>query len=222
MRNFDEIYLTAIKERSKFNNLNSSASSLNSRIIEKSGELKSVVESIVTQSEAILVVNELLDKIASSRIKEVSELVTVALRTIFFDKKYSCEIYIDESRSSKTAEVILVEETDHGVLRSSVNTAIGGGIQVIIGFVLQVYYLNLYKQSKVMVIDEAFTQVSESYVPYLKIFINKLAEQLGFIFILITHDVRMVYGCHKAYEVIDGTVKEVSEQAARKIVGGDK
>jgi hypothetical protein len=82
----------------------------------------------------------------------------------------------------------------------------GFGVQSIIGFVLQIYFIIYHKLYPVLFLDEAFSTLSLEYIPYLKSLINSLSEKYNFIFVLITHDTRFMEISDKTYKVKDGKV----------------
>lgn len=60
-----------------------------------------------------------------------------------------------------------------------------------------------------MFLDEAFSNLSQQYLPYLRALINDLRDKYQFIFVLITHDPRLKEIADKTYEVNMGEVKLV-------------
>ena len=144
---------------------------------------------------------------SQEHIERIVDLLSYALQTIFFDREYSVEVVMGDKRNSKTAEFYLVDKTDDEVIRSPFEDSIGGGILAIVGFVLQVYYLGYLKQANIMFCDESFSQVSAQYIDPLIQFINELADTKKFIFVLISHDNRLIPYAKRTYEVTAGNVK---------------
>ena len=98
---------------------------------------------------------------SSEHIERVVNLLTYALQTVFFDKEYSVELLMGDKRNAKTAEFYLVENRDKQVVRTEFEDGIGGGIQVVVGFVLQVFYIEYFGLSPIMFLDESFSQLSD-------------------------------------------------------------
>ena len=69
-----------------------------------------------------------------------------------------------------------------------------------------------------MFLDESFSQLSDIYIPYLKEFLNQLADKMGFIFVLVSHDSRLVYGAKKTYLMENGEASLIDEKTAVKVV----
>ena len=77
--------------------------------------------------------------------------------------------------------------------------------------ILQVFYLGYLNQAPVLFMDESLSQVSSEYVPNLMSFIKELARQKGFIFVLVSHDTRIINYADKKYQVDQGIVTEVKD-----------
>lgn len=166
-------------------------------------------ESLNVQTLAIDTLKEIIDKLSQAHVERVVSLLTYALQSIFFDKNYSVEIVTSDKRNSKTADMILVEQTGESVIRAPFNEGIGGGVMAVCGLVLQVYYLNLLNQAPVIFLDEQLSQVSSEYIPTLMAFIKELSDKKNLIVVLVTHDQRIMQYADKTYLVEDGVVSEV-------------
>ena len=68
------------------------------------------------------------------------------------------------------------------------------------------YFIIYYKQYPILFLDEAFTQLSKQYLPYLKSLINDLANKYGFTFVLVTHDRDIMELADRTYLVDKGNV----------------
>lgn len=166
-------------------------------------------ESLNVQTLAIDTLKEIIDKLSQAHVERVVSLLTYSLQSIFFDKNYSVEIVTSDKRNSKTADMILVEQTGESVIRAPFNEGIGGGVMAVCGLVLQVYYLNLLNQAPVIFLDEQLSQVSSEYIPTLMAFIKELSDKKNLIVVLVTHDQRIMQYADKTYLVEDGVVSEV-------------
>ena len=83
----------------------------------------------------------------------------------------------------------------------------GMGVKTVISAILQMYYLQC-KGSKILMLDEKYSAVSEEYVPAFFEFLSKLCESLQFRIILITHDKRFLQYADKTYRIDKGVVNE--------------
>lgn len=181
----------AISLRAQIEQHRRSMDDLQMQYDEISDNLKKEKESSVIQNASIDILKTIIDRMSEEHIERIVDLLTYALQTIFFDRAYTVEIQVGDKRNSKVAELVLVEEKDGTKIRSPFDGGIGGGVLAVVGFILQVYYLGYLNQASIMFCDESFSQVSAQYVPTLMGFIKELAEQEGFIFVLISHDERL-------------------------------
>ena len=60
-------------------------------------------------------------------------------------------------------------------------------------------------------LDEAFSQVSDQYIPYLNQLLSGLKEAYGMIIVLITHDPRFSELADRTYDVSNGVYSLVEE-----------
>lgn len=208
---YEDLRTKAIGLDSDLKSLETSLKQFQSYRKQKESEIVTLREEYKLQEKSIIVMKELIDKLSQQHIKKLVDLLSFALKTIFYDKNYSVELKVENKRDSKSAQFFLVERIGGEVLRYDFEDGIGGGILAIVGFVLQVFYLGYFKLAKIIFCDESFSQISDQYIDGLMSFIHKLSEKKGFIFVLISHDKRLIDRGDKVYEVEDGVVKELSK-----------
>ena len=141
-------------------------------------------------------------------IEHIEKLLNSAVKTIFYDKDYSIKLEIAEFRNSNCLNILLIENTDEGEIVTDIKNN-GFGIQSIVGFILQVYFIMYHKLEPILFMDEAMSNLSSQYIPYFKELINALANQYNFHFVLVAHDVRFIDIADYKYEVKDGEVRKV-------------
>lgn len=217
---YEKLKVRAIRMSSAIEQHKRTALDLKQQFLDKKEELQKNQQSSLIQDSAIQTLKEIVDRMSSEHIERVVNLLTYALQTVFFDKEYSVELLMGDKRNAKTAEFYLVENRDKQVVRTEFEDGIGGGIQVVVGFVLQVFYIEYFGLSPIMFLDESFSQLSDVYIPYLKELLNQLADRLGFIFVLVSHDSRLIYGAKKTYLMNDGVATVVDEKTAVKVASG--
>lgn len=142
-----------------------------------------------------------IEKFSDSTIKNLETLLTISLQKIFFDREYAVVIKTVEKRNLRCAELYLVENDQ---LYSMENSSVAGGILVVVGFIIQVFYVANLTLSKIIFSDEAFTNISTKYLDPFFAFIQELSEQIGLTVVLITHDKRFVPYGQKVYSVNGG------------------
>lgn len=158
-------------------------------------KLKNVTSDYTIQQLSINALKEIIDKISGDHIRNINDFLNDALSFIFYDRDYKAQFVTSSKRNTKALELVLIEHNEgEEDLKIPIDggEGVGGGILAVIGFILQVYYLNYYKQANIMFCDESFTQVSSQYVPNLMAFIQKLNEEQDFILVLISHDERLI------------------------------
>jgi DNA repair exonuclease SbcCD ATPase subunit len=142
------------------------------------------------------------------------DLATRALQDIFGDE-FSFRLVPGEAGGQVTLEPVIRSEHDGEVIETPVLEARGGGMAVVVGFVLQLVMVLLTPSArKILFLDETFAFVSESYTDRLAEFIAKVARTKGVQVVMITHDrtfaqyadvkVRLVLGPDGVTRVFEG------------------
>jgi ABC-type iron transport system FetAB ATPase subunit len=173
-------------------------------------DLQKILQDQHTYELSIDTLKKMLDKLSHSQINHLSDLLNSAVSSIFFDRQYSIELQITELRNQNQLKILLHEDTPDGHIVSDINDN-GYGLKGIIGFILQVYFIIYYKQTPVLFLDEAFGNLSSQYLPYLKALMISLTNKYGFMFVLITHDERLMELADKSYRVKLGEVSLVND-----------
>lgn len=174
--------------------------------IKLSNELKETILKESNYEKAVDLMKKIIEGMSQSQINHLEELINSALETIFFDRQYFVELNVTELRNTNNLQIILNEINEEGQVIKTKLENNGYGVKSIIGFILQVYFILYYKQYPIMFLDEAFTNLSKQYLPYLKSLINDLAEKYNFIFVLVTHDTELMSLSDRTYLVDKGKV----------------
>ena len=140
-----------------------------------------------------------IDIIYERSIEELKTLLNSALATIFYDRDFSIDIELTDKRG-KSLQLKALEDGKPVNLKRGT----GMGVKTVISAILQMYYLQC-KGSKILMLDEKYSAVSEEYVPAFFEFLSKLCE---FRIILITHDKRFLQYADKTYRIDKGVVNE--------------
>ena len=207
IENYAAIYNKAIQIKSKYNTIENQLTEKNQQKQKLLSDMKNNMEKQLVYENSISYTKELLDLMSRSQIKHLEELLNSAVSTIFFDKNYRIEFEISEYRNSNCLTIYLIQTQSDG---TEIKTDIkdnGFGIKTIIGFVLQIYFIIFNKLSPVLFVDEAFGNLSTQYIPYLRSLLTSLTEKYGFIFVLISHDPRLIDIADKIYTVKNGEIK---------------
>lgn len=116
--------------------------------------------------------------------KRITGLVTSCLTAVFPDG-YTFDIIFERKRGKTEAKMVFLQDGEE----VDPTTAAGGGVLDIAAFALRVAVLVLsYPQRRrLLVLDEPFKFLSEEYRGMAAALIEKLADELGIQFIIVTH-----------------------------------
>ena len=175
----------------KLNTLRMDCQSLNS-------QLESIIEARQFYRKAIDVVYE-------RSVQELQDVVNSALSFIFKDRNLQIEIVLSDKRG-KSLNIVI---KDAGKV-VSLKRGMGMGVKCVISCILHIYYLQC-KGSKILMLDEAYSNISEDYVTHFFEFIRNLCHKLEFTFILITHDKRFIDYADRVYYINNGAVSLIKD-----------
>ena len=147
-------------------------------------------------------IDDLIDKFSETALKRLEDLLSLGLARIFQDRDYSVEIRVFEKRSAKCAELYLIDDGHAFLMRDS---CVAGGILVVVGFLIQVFYVANLDLAKILFLDEALSNISTQYLPNFFSFVKELSVQIGLTVVLITHDTRFLEYADRIYKVANGT-----------------
>ena len=207
IENYNALYNKAIQIKSKYETIEAQ---LNNREIEKeqlTDNMKNLLHKQMIYEDAISYMKELIDALSRTHINHLEKLLNSAVTTIFFDRKYKIQFEVSEYRNSNCLSIYLIETQEDGLEIKTDIKDNGFGIKTIIGFILQVYFILYHKLSPIIFIDEGFSNLSLQYIPYLRSLLTSLKEEYGFIFVLVSHDIRLIDIADLKYEVRNGEVR---------------
>lgn len=146
-------------------------------------------------------IDDLIDKFSESSIKKLEDLLSLGLRRIFQDRDYRVEIKVTEKRSLKCADLYLIDGGHPFLMRDS---SVAGGILVVVGFLIQTFYVANLDIAKILFLDEALSNISTQYLDNFFAFVKELSVKIGLTVILITHDTRFLEYADRIYKVANG------------------
>ena len=141
-----------------------------------------------------------IDLIYEKSIQELKDVLNSALSYIFKDKSLEVDIQLSDKRGKSLTFII----TNNG-RKVSLKRGMGMGVKCVISCILHIYYLQC-KDSKILMLDEAYSNISKDYISDFFDFLSKLCEKLQFTLILITHDERFIEYADRVYEISNGYV----------------
>lgn len=145
-----------------------------------------------------------IDIVYERSVQELKDVLNSALNFVFFDRNYEMDIVLTDKRGKSLSFIL----QDNGK-PVSLKTGTGMGIKCVISAILHIYYLQC-KNSKILLLDEAYSNISKKYVSNFFEFLTQLCDNLDFKIIMITHDPRFLEYGRKNYIIDNGEVS-VSE-----------
>lgn len=146
-------------------------------------------------------IDDLINKFSETSLKKLEDLLTLGVQRIFQDRDYRVEIKVSEKRSAKCAELYLIDSGHSFLMRDS---CVAGGILVVVGFLIQVFYVANLDVAKILFLDEALSNISTQYLDNFFAFVKELSTQIGLTVVLITHDTRFLEYADRLYKVSNG------------------
>ena len=175
-------------------NIDKKLSVLSTSLQDLNAELNEILEHRQYYKRAI-------DIIYERSIQELKDILNSALAFVFNDRNFEIDIILSDKRGKSLSLVIM--EDGHVV---NLRRAMGMGIKCVVSAVLHIYYLQC-KNSKILMLDEAYSAISAEYLPNFFAFIKQLCEKLEFKIVLITHDERFKEYGDKVYSINQGLVQ---------------
>jgi hypothetical protein len=154
----------------------------------------------VTVERAAALLSSLVEGEQAQTLTVVEELVTEGLQSIF-GPEYEFKMLVDRKRSQVSIDFRLITHWPDRDHVTPLAGARGGGLLAVIGFVLRVVLLSLFKERSrlMLVLDESFGQVSSEYTEPLMHFVKKLIDELGVQVVMVTHDPAWLEVADRAY-----------------------
>ena len=175
------------------NNINAKIGFLDNTISILENDLLNIIESRQFYKKAVDIVYE-------RSIVELKDVLNSALSYIFKDKGLEIDVQLSDKRGKSLSFVIM----NNGKI-VSLKKGMGMGVKCVISCILHIYYLQC-KDSKILMLDEAYSNISKEYISNFFDFISKLCQKLDFTVILITHDERFIEYANRVYEISNGYV----------------
>lgn len=208
MKSFEErldkvynVYDHIVSEKSKYDQI---IDGFESTIVDLNEERK-LIESTCE------VLRSLLDKYSTQNIKLLKDLLNKGVSSIFHDRDYSIDLDIYDTKMKK-AKLFLVENVNGDTIKSEISNSVGGGIRVVVSFIFRIFLIKVYGKRHFVLLDESFTDVSEEYIPNFMEFMKYLVDKMGFNFLWITHDERIMNYGTRVYQANMGSFKLVYKE----------
>lgn len=153
-------------------------------------------------SESMKVLQESVSK---STITFVETFLTKGVQSVYHDRNFKIRLVVGDRGQRKTLSVRVVETLEGGsVIESDITNGSGGGIRVVVSFLLQVMTILNRGLEPTVFLDENFSAVSSEYLDGLFEVIGELKSEFGFNFLMITQDPRFHKYADSTYKVKSG------------------
>ena len=183
----------------RYEQLNANISHIENVINTTESELAKITNEKELIERANLALKQVRPLLSGSSIKDCEQLANSAISSIFgFD--YTVEYDLESNR------FVL----NKGEYSTDLSEAEGGGIITVISFVFLIYLIVKLNKRRLIILDEAFTQISDAYFDKFIEFVNQLCTDLGFDILLVSHDQRItVDSVQHAYLISNGESKKI-------------
>jgi DNA repair exonuclease SbcCD ATPase subunit len=215
MNRMSELALSVKRTRSRLDQQAGEARALGARGKAVNAELAQLKLDIEKYEQISGVLNKLGDERQEDAQRRIEGLVTRGLQTIFGEE---LSFHLVSSVKGKTVQTdFMVRSTleDGSQIDTPVLEARGGGLAVVVGFLLRlvVKLLSAPTESHVMHLDESFAQLSAEYEPRLAEFLREIVDKTNVQIILITHSNAFNDQADKVYRfrLVNGETKVVVE-----------
>jgi DNA repair exonuclease SbcCD ATPase subunit len=122
----------------------------------------------------------------------LTDIGQLALDTCY-PEKYTFDIHFEIKRG-KTEASILLRQGDNEI---DPMTESGGGIVDLLSFALRIAVLSLSSFSRVIILDEPFKWLSQDLQPKAMNIMQRLSEEMGLQFIMVTHSDAIIDGANR-------------------------
>ena len=136
---------------------------------------------ILDKTEDVLV--QLGKRTVSEGAESLNKLVTLGLKYVFPDQDLQLKT-VTEKQRGKTA--VRFELHDRG-RTFPIDDAFGGGVLAIVGVLLRVSIITSLNLKRILLLDETLGHLADVYVPNASRLLRKLADDLGFTIVMVTH-----------------------------------
>jgi len=184
-------------------------------------QLATTRDDLVDIKGAIQLLQYVSEQTSKSNEEETANLITLALQETFSDQDLTLVVEHENKRGQPSVTFNLVDKTSGKPIEGDLMDSFGGGPASLIGLLLQLISVARQKSmTKILILDEPLTQISDEYQEAAGRLLRKLCEPaprgLAFKMLVITHMDTIARAAHKRYEAVKSedtkivTLKEVS------------
>lgn len=155
------------------------------QVREEKAALREAEDDLAALREALAIAQGVAADVQEQAHKRIADVVTRSLAAIF-DEPYTFKIHFEQKRGRTEARLEFVRD---GVGIDPMGAAGGGPVDVA-AFALRLSCLLLAQppRRRLLVLDEPWKFLSAEYRPRMRALVEKMADDLGCQFVIVTHD----------------------------------
>jgi chromosome segregation ATPase len=176
-----------------------------SDIESKQHEVSELSQRIEKLAKVLELYRHLLDSLVLQQVKSVEDVVTEALREVFYDQNLSLESELS-LKYGKVAVDFFFRQGERGHLQSHRGKPLenfGGGPSSVTSLALRVLTVLKLKRWPFVAMDESLGAVSDEYLEQASRFTQKVAKELGVDLLLVTHKPVLLEHADRSYRCTD-------------------
>lgn len=158
-------------------------------------------------SEAVRLLQELVSK---KTVDYLDAFLTEGAKVVFPTKQISLYVNVGDRGTHKTAEIWCKENIGSHVVDRPLYNNFGGGLKVVAALLLQVLVILDRGNTRVLFLDESFTQVSHEYQEGLFDLLRLLITKFDFKILLVTQVDVFTKAADLIYYMRDGSVRRMN------------
>ena len=189
---YKELKTRAISNISTINTYKQQLVNVNNDIADLNKSNEDIKNKLHLLSKSLEVMKVCITKLSEGHIHHLNTIVNSMLKQVFDDKNYEIEFQLNDNKNGKILNIILKDiiSPDEVVVTDIHDN--GGGLQTIVGFILQIYFIIYFKQEHIIFLDEQLSALSSEYIPNLISFMGTLVKEYNFTFVSVIHDKRFI------------------------------
>lgn len=135
-------------------------------------------------------------KVLGKSTVSLDKLVTAGLRVTFDDQNLEFKATVDRYRGKTSVDFELLQDGKGSPIMESY----GGGVLVVSGVLLRVVVIMALGLRRVLILDETMSHLARSYIPNASRLLRKIAAELDFKILMVSHDPEFAEFADKHYE----------------------
>lgn len=203
--NLEELTRALAVERRKVEALTVEAKLVAEDGLRKKQQIKETEQTIQALEEAAVLLASISEERQRDAQTKIEVLVTQGLQKIF-GPEWSFHVVPSVRGKTPIVEFKVRTRLSNGrSLETSVLDARGAGLASVVGFLLRLVIILLSRPSSVLILDETFANLSDSYIPALIEFIREVVDKSDLQIIMVTHEPRFAEIADRCYQFsLDG------------------